>query len=131
MRAALDFLSGDDSAETLAELRAGLRRWAASDDAGRRMGLHRYLGIGSAQSLRLVLRDALVREAADLIEAGSVGERARLLAKQVKDLEKEWRHWRQFAEAPARASAVLRVLWRARCLGRIPQTSRALVDIIG
>ena len=133
MRAALEFLLGDESAETLAALRGGFIRYAAHDGAGSAISLNRYIGLPvSPAKIRLTLRDQLLRQAGALIEAPTPWIRAGVLAEAVRCFERrKWRlGWRHLEEPPLRATAMEALLFRARGWAEFPQGQRQLNRIL-
>jgi hypothetical protein len=130
MLPALRLLAGDRDPELLDALAHDLARWARQEPQERPISLHRYMRLPSPASTRLALRDALLRHAAGLLPAATLGGRARLLAGEVALLDRKWAVWRDLPSAPAHAPEVLRVLWAARRWGRLPGTARMLTDII-
>jgi hypothetical protein len=127
---ALRLLAGDRDPELLDALAHDLARWARQEPQERPIALHRYMRLPSPAGTRLALRDCLLRRAAGLLPAATLGERARLLAAEVALLDRRWAVWRDLPSAPAHAPEVLQVLWSARQWGRLPGTCRQLVTIL-
>lgn len=109
--AALAFLSGDTSPEVLDELRATMLRWA-EQTGDRPLPLNRYLGMGGPRATRLAMRDALLVEAAELLD-GTRWTRCCQLADMAHAFNvRRWPIWRRHG-IPAGASAVDVLLFRA------------------
>ncbi len=132
MDAALAFLQGDDSAETLAALRDGLRRWAAQEGAGDAQALPACIGLPcTAAKLGRLLRDDLLRQAGELIEAPSPWARAEALAARCRLFElRRWPCWRGMTEAPLRADPIDTLLFEARRFGSVHLTPRRLYELL-
>lgn len=127
MRAALDFLSGDESADTLAALREGFRRWAAQDG----LPLERVLRLGTPYKLRLALRDGLLRQAATLMDAPTPWTRAGLLAERARCFElRKWPIWKERETVPAHADPIEALLWQARQYDEVMLDQRSIHRIL-
>lgn len=126
MSAVTRFLSGDGSAETLAELRRSIERWML-DDTG--PDLHRALGLGTRRSARRERRDALIREAAALIP-GRLSTKARALVEVARLVEvRRSARWSR-SGVPADADPVEALVYAASRLESIPTTTTMMRFII-
>lgn len=124
--AAERFMSGDHSAETLAELRRCVATWIMSDGT---LGLHRVLGLGTPRSARLRLRDSLLRDAARLLD-GTAWDKARALATAASSFEsRRWPRWR-YTGVPDTACRLDTLLYDARKLGALPTTARQFFNVL-
>jgi len=129
---ALRLLLGDADEDVLAELRAGIVRWAAQDGARDAQTLQTHIGLPATPcALRRLLRDDCLRRAADLIEAPTEWKRAVALAERCRLFElRRWPSWRGMAEAPLRADGVDRLLHQARQHGPVDLTARRIYELL-
>jgi len=130
--AALRFLSGDRSSETLDALEAGLRRWAAQEGAGDAIAVNRYIGLpASPCKLRKALRDDCLRRAAALIPAPTPWARASALAEESRLFRlRKWNLWQHLDMAPLRATPIQALLFEARKCAALPTTTRQFHNLL-
>lgn len=120
------FLSGHSDAETLADLRCRITRWLM-DDSG--PDLSRVLGLGTRRAARLQRRDALLRQAASLLD-GPVSARARALLEVARLVEVRRAAVWSRRGVPENADPVERLIFEASQLDTIPRTCRMMREII-
>lgn len=121
-------LAGAPSPEAVAWIASGLSRWLRPDNT---LDLARCLGLQTACKSRQALRDELLRQAAKHM-AGGPTARAEQLSGIARDFEARiWPLWRDLPEPPARAGAVLTLLWRAKRYGAsLDLGPRAMFNIL-
>lgn len=127
--AALAFMLGSDSPETLADLRAAMLRW--SEQTGdRTMDMHRFMGLGTPRLTRLDRRDALLAEVFDHLE-GTRWARCRQLAEMARTFNtRRWPVWQRDG-LPAGAAPVDVLLFRAcEVIESLPETPHGWRDIM-
>lgn len=132
MQPALAFLAGDRSTDVLDALADGMRRWAAQEGAGDAMPVNRYVGLpASPCKTRRALRDAILRDAAVLLDAPTPWLRACTLADRCRLFElRRWPAWRHLEAPPLRASALEVLLFEARQFGVVMLSARRIHDLL-
>lgn len=126
---AVRFLAGDSDAALLADLRASILRWAEQQD-DRPLPLNRLLGLRSPRATRQALRDALLADAAALLD-GTRWSRCKQIAELARAFNaRRFSVWSR-AGVPESASAVDRLLYRAREQGEpLPETPEQYLNIL-
>lgn len=124
------FLLGDRSPEVLDAVQADGLRWA-EQTGGRPTPLNQYLGMGGPRAARILLRDALLVEAADLLDEGTRWARCCRLAEMARAFNvRRYPIWRRHG-LPADASAVDVLLFRACEFGEpLPETAHQWRSVV-
>lgn len=127
--AALAFMLGSDSPETLAELRAAMLRWAEQGD-DRPIELRRFLGLGTVCKARQALRNALVVDASALLVGGR-WQRCKQLAAMAAEMNaRRYSVWVSLGVPPDVGEA-WRLLFHARHYGEpLPESDEAYLNIL-
>jgi hypothetical protein len=127
--AAVRFLLGDESVDTLADLRAAMLRWSAQT-CEKPVGLNRCLGLSTPRATRIDLRDALLAQAAELL-TGTRWARCKELAELARTFNaRRYVSWKR-AGIPTTASAIDVLLYRACEHGDpLPQTAEHYLNIL-
>ena len=128
--AILRFIDGDESAAVLAELRAGMLRWAAQ--AGDKpLPLQRVLGLGGPSIVRAELKRMHLLRAAELLPGPGRWRRCQQLADACRLFEfRRWPVWCGLDSPPERASDIERVLFEARQFGPLACTPENYLTLL-
>lgn len=125
---AIAFALGDRSAETVDAVAAELLRWSDQPD-GRPLPLHRLFGLRNHRAARRLLRDALVVEAAALLDGSRWAKCKELAAMAAAMNKRRFRTWLQFG-IPEAATEPERLLFRARHHEPLPESAEAYLSIL-
>lgn len=128
--AIIRLINGDESPTVLAELRAGVLRWAAQT-GDKPLHLERVLGLGGPRSVRAELRRMHLLRAAELLPGPKKWDRCRQLAEACRLFEnRRWPAWRGQDEPPEHATDLDRVLWDARQHGELACSPENYLDLL-
>lgn len=127
--AAIAFLLGDESVDTLSAMRAAMLRWSAQTGE-KPIGLNRCVSLSTPRATRIDLRDALVSQAAELL-TGTRWARCKALAELARTFNaRRYDSW-ALAGIPSTASTVDVLLFRACEQGEpLPQTPEQFLSIL-